>query len=429
MIIENFNKTKKKDAKLHLPYDLNGVEEFCSPIGNSLSYNESSVHNDVIKSTLHNKSIFIDLKNLTVDVSAGVTIKQLINHLRKYGLFPYVVPGTSQVTIGGAVSNNIHGKNQISDGLFCDHVESIKVIDKDGKCSTITKSNPLFQALCGGIGTIAYISEVRIKVRKLPSDFFNVSKVISKDLSETLNLISDCSDSVAWIDMSARNKRLGRGVVMSYTYSDDTNREVIRDPLVKIPKNQKLPFINPVTSFLFCRIKYIKDYLLSLINKTKKMHFSSYLFPLDKINGWNNLYGKFGFYQFQALIPYDCSKEIIEKLITHFQKDYLFSPIVVIKEMKKSNTGHLSFSGNGYTICFDLPKFNPLSKTLTENSILEAYEITTNAGGLIYLAKDELMDSKTFTKMYKNAEKQKNAILKFNKTKKIFTAQAFRYGL
>ncbi|MBC5853248.1 FAD-binding oxidoreductase [Vibrio metschnikovii] len=430
MIIENFNKTRKLNATHHSPCNLSNEIDLFAPIGNCLSYNESSISENIIKSTNMEKKIVLDIEKLTVKVSSGITIYELINHLRNYGLFPYVVPGTSKITIGGAVSNNVHGKNQLEEGLFCNHVEEIEMIDSYGKVFFINKNNPLFQAVCGGIGTIGFIKSVTLKVRKIPSDFFIVKNNVSNNLEHTFKILNFYKNSVAWIDMSAKKSKLGRGVVISASYSSDNKRSPIKNPPIKITNKMKISIINPITSLIFCKVKYIKEKISSFIFKRdKKQHFSKYLFPLDSIEGWNNLYGVHGFYQFQALIPNENSKDIIEKLILHFQSHYLFSPLVVIKRMKKSDIGYLSFSGDGYSICFDLPIFNPLSSKSTIEAIKDANELTLKSGGLIYLAKDELMDRNTFLSMYKNSIRQKNAISEFNHNKRIFTNQAKRYGL
>ncbi len=430
MLIENFTKTESENAILHSPLTQLDKSRLYTAIGNCLSYNESAINKHVIKSTNLSKSIVLDKERMTVKVSSGVTIQELINYLRDDGLFPYVVPGTSMITIGGAVSNNVHGKNQLTDGLFCDHVEEIEIIDSNQNSHLIDRDNPIFHAICGGIGTLGYIKTVTMKVKKLPSDFYIVKKVISKNLEDTIKHLDKNDDSVAWVDMSAKKSKLGRGVIFSSTFSSEKKRAKMETTKIKIPNIVKLPLINPITSFIFCKLKYTKEQLTNLIfNKYKKQHFSKYLFPLDAIDGWNNLYGRKGFYQFQALIPNEKAKDTFEQLILHFQSHSLFSPIVVIKRMKKTNIGHLSFSGNGYTICFDLPRHNPLSDKRTSDIIKEAHQLVVETGGLIYLAKDRLMDECTFSLMYKNSDKQKDAISEFNNAKTIFTKQALRYGL
>src|SRR4029450_5878852 len=103
-----------------------------------------------------------------VDVDAGVNLDQLMRAALPLGLWVPVLPGTRQVTIGGAIASDIHGKNHHSAGSFGNHVRSMDLLMADGSVRTITPHGPtsadaeLFWATVGGNGLTGIILRASI---------------------------------------------------------------------------------------------------------------------------------------------------------------------------------------------------------------------------------------------------------------------------
>ena len=84
----------------------------------------------------------IDASTNMVEVDAGVSLDSLMKAALPHGLWVPVLPGTRQVTVGGAIGSDIHGKNHHSAGSFGNHVRSIDLLTSDGQVRTITPDGP-----------------------------------------------------------------------------------------------------------------------------------------------------------------------------------------------------------------------------------------------------------------------------------------------
>ncbi len=121
-----------------------------------------------------------NLKNIVFDEisgklisSAGVTIKEILERTMPLGWMLPVVPGTKEVTIGGAIANDVHGKNHHVMGSFGNHVESFTLLTTSRKLITCTESqnSDLFEATIGGLGLTGLITEVTIQLMKVDSPY------------------------------------------------------------------------------------------------------------------------------------------------------------------------------------------------------------------------------------------------------------------
>ena len=88
------------------------------------------------------------------------------------GWFLPVTPGTSFVTIGGAIASDVHGKNHHLNGSFSDHVISMDIVLGSGETLTLSadKYSDLFRATCGGMGLTGIIFSVVLKLVPINSN-------------------------------------------------------------------------------------------------------------------------------------------------------------------------------------------------------------------------------------------------------------------
>lgn len=167
----------------------------------------------------------IDPESGIVDVDGGVTLDQLMRAAIPYGLWVPVLPGTRQVTIGGAIGPDIHGKNHHSDGSFGDHVVSMDLLVADGRIlelkpegSTDDPDGELFWATVGGMGLTGIIMRAKIQMTKTETAYFLSDTVRTKTLDETIEEHSNGSEenysySSAWFDAINPPPKTGRATI------------------------------------------------------------------------------------------------------------------------------------------------------------------------------------------------------------------------
>src|SRR3954469_14621803 len=101
-------------------------------LGRSYGDNAQNGGGLVVDMTALSRIHSIDADTHLVDVDAGVNLDQLMKAALPFGLWVPVLPGTRQVTVGGAIACDIHGKNHHSSGSFGSHVRSMQLLTADG---------------------------------------------------------------------------------------------------------------------------------------------------------------------------------------------------------------------------------------------------------------------------------------------------------
>ena len=138
----------------------------------------------------------IDSDTRLVDVDAGVNLDQLMKAALPFGLWVPVLPGTRQVTVGGAIGCDIHGKNHHSAGSFGNHVRSMELLTADGQVRTITPDGEdadVFWATVGGNGLTGIILRATIEMTPTETAYFIADGDVTNTLDETIAFHSDGS--------------------------------------------------------------------------------------------------------------------------------------------------------------------------------------------------------------------------------------------
>ncbi len=338
-----------------------------------------------------------------VTVGAGTLLKDLVEHVRPRGFFPAVVPGTQLITVGGAVANDIHGKNHHRRGTFGTHVDSLRVLRSDGQTYNCSREeNPgLFSATIGGMGLTGLILDVTLRLMR----------VASADIVETVTPFpaleeyferAEAADaaheySVAWIDQLASGSHNGRGLLMTGDHADaDASRGG------GLPVRPRVPFTPPVSPLNRAGLTLFNAVYRALKSRhsgPRTTAYQGFFFPLDGVEDWNRLYGPDGLFQHQSVVPFEAAREAVPALLRAAREAGHASFLTVLKRFGALRSpGVLSFPRPGYTLTLDFP--NRGEKTLRLLDRLDA--ITLDAGGAINPYKDARMSARAFERSFPN---------------------------
>lgn len=356
----------------------------------------------------------IDPDTAIVDVDAGVTLDQLMKAALPHGLWVPVLPGTRQVTIGGAIGPDIHGKNHHSAGSFGNHVRSMELLVADGRVlhltpegSTDDPDGELFWATVGGMGLTGIILRATIEMTKTETAYFIADGDMTHSLDETIAFHSDGSEhnftySSAWFDAISPEPKLGRAAISRGSLATlDQLKEyapkLAKDPLkFKAPQLMTVPDIFP--SFTMNKLSMVAIgelwWLKSGEYRNQVQNLTQFYQPLDLIGEWNRGYGSKGFLQYQFVVPTE-AVEPFKEIIRDIQASGHYSALNVFKLFGEGNKAPLSYPMPGWNVCVDFPIKPGLGAFLDDldRRVMEF-------GGRLYLAKESRTSAENFHKMY-----------------------------
>ncbi len=407
--LSGFGKDPRVKCKVIAPNEFKQLPELVNgetiiPRGLGRSYGDASINenNFVLSSTLLNKFISFDEAKGILHCESGVSYEDILNAFVHRGWFPAVTPGTKYVTMGGAAASDVHGKNHHNEGGFSNFLLSFKIVLANGEmkhCSRQDNSH-LFWATVGGMGLTGFITEVEIQLKKIETPFINHKAIkvnnIEKLFEEFEKHDDDFIYSVAWVNISAKGRSLGKSLLLLGNHASE--KELPSSfAKKKINLEKKLPVPLELPSFTLNNLSigiFNSLYYMFSSNKNKFIHYDKFFYPLDSIMNWNNVYGKRGFLQYQFIISPEHGLEAMKKILNKLIEHNAFSFLSVLKKMSDQK-GLLSFPFRGYTLAMDFPK--------TEKVLLmckELDKIVLYYGGRTYLTKDSTLDEPTFKKMY-----------------------------
>ncbi|MGB2940638.1 MAG: FAD-binding oxidoreductase [Candidatus Dormiibacterota bacterium] len=338
---------------------------------------------------------------------SGLSLAALIRAVLPLGWFIPVSPGTRQVTLGGAVAADVHGKNQHRDGNFCDHVEAIE-LHSPARAGTITRDSDadVFAATAGGMGLTGVISTVRLQLLRVETAWMVARVRRLPNLEALLAEMTDLDDkfqySVAWVDCRARGRNLGRAVLTlgDHARLDDLDPKKRRqDPLryrdstwMRVPWELPSGVLNPASLAAFNEVVYRRAPATA---RTGLTGIGPFFYPLDVVSGWNRVYGKRGFLQYQFVVPFGAEQVLREALDMLSQAG---SPpsLSVLKRFGRKAFGHLGFPMPGWTFALDVP----VGSDDLERALCSLDQSVAEAGGRVYLAKDSRLRRELLPVMY-----------------------------
>jgi decaprenylphospho-beta-D-ribofuranose 2-oxidase len=329
-----------------------------------------------------------------IEVEPGVSFAQLLRVFLPRGFVVPVTPGTGFATIGGAVANDVHGKNHEHDGSFCQHLIELDLVLPDGSQRTISRQDgALFRATCGGLGLTGFITRVAFRMQAVQGGMVSVREQRAESLDGFLAAMAAAAGaaySVGWIDGTATGAALGRGILET--------AELTGGPVAPPARAKTVPVdfpafaLNPLTVRAF-NAAYFRR--VPAQGRVRSVPLGQFLYPLDAIHGWNRIYGRRGFHQFQCVVPFIDGGLVLRDLLTVIARSRQASFLAVLKRMGAGRSGFLSFPMPGFTLALDFPRGDGV-----EALYARLCAMVLEAGGRVYLAKDALLSAADFRLMY-----------------------------
>jgi len=330
-----------------------------------------------------------------VEAGAGVLLSALLDTLLPHGRFLPVTPGTRYITVGGAVAADVHGKNHHRDGSFAAHVRWLDLVTADGTAHRIAPDGPpadaeLFHATTGGMGLTGVVVRARFATVAAPTSLMRVDTTRCADLDSLMSAMVDADAtarySVAWVDGMSRGARLGRGVLTVGDHAEadaGRSRDVpgrLGGPRLSVPPVPVSP-LNRATLAAFNEVWFRKA---PRSRHGEIQGVAPFFYPLDGVAGWNRLYGRDGFVQYQFAVP-DAGADVVRQTLQRLAGMGAPSFLTVLKRFGPAREqAPLSFPLSGWTLAIDLPARVPgLADVLDDLD-----ELVVTAGGRLYLAKD-----------------------------------------
>ena len=381
------------------------------PFGQGRSYGDVGLNDGeaVIYTSGLNRFIHFDERSGELTAEAGVTLDQILQFSVPRGFFLPVSPGTKFVSLGGAIANDIHGKNHHIAGTFGRFVTRLSLLRSNGdiiECDDHNSHTGLFSATIAGLGLTGMILDATIQLHPITTAFIDQRTIKFDNLEEFFSISSGITGqrstyTVAWIDCLAKDKVLGRGHFIAGEHSQHGSRQVHTPPKISCPFDFPSWTLNRYSIGLFNALYYHRQ--RKKIDE-RIVHYDPFFYPLDALDKWNRIYGKNGFVQFQCVIPVSEKvlgiKEILKQVGQLRNSPPSF--LAVLKEFGAiESPGLLSFPQEGITVCLDFSFRGEETVRLMHR--LE--DVTMAAGGKIYPAKDAVMRKNSFHKMYSNLEK------------------------
>lgn len=369
------------------------------PFGNGRSYGDTC-HNDagmLADFRAANRILAFDPETGILDAEAGALLCDIIDVAARHGWFLPVTPGTRFVTLGGAVANDVHGKNHHRRGTFGRHVVGLELLRSDAMPQWLTarKGEGLFRATIGGLGLTGFITRIRLRLMKVGS--LDIAETVTP--FETLDRYFEQAEaadakneySVAWLDQLAIGGHM-RGVLLTGNHAENRNFATgSHRPRVSVPFDLPFNTLNPTSlrvfnaAFRFAKARKAGRRLTS--------NYASFFYPLDAVGHWNRLYGPKGLFQHQSVIPFETARDAVPALLDVSRRSGEASFLTVLKRFGDiASPGLMSFPVPGYTLTLDFPNRGARTLRLLD----ELDRITVAAGGRVNPYKDARMSAETF---------------------------------
>jgi FAD/FMN-containing dehydrogenase len=381
----------------------------------------------VAVSSLADRLLSFDAQSGVVRAEAGLSLCVLNRLFLSRGFYSPVTPGTQQITLGGMVAADVHGKNHHQAGTIGAHLVALRIRTGAGEiveCSASREAD-LFRATIGGMGLTGHILEVELRLEAIPSPWILAESRRIADIDDFLEQLkssgADWPYTMGWIDCVSRGRHLGRGVLLRGRWATTEEApERLPGPL----RRPSVPFMLPSWALSRVVVRTFNGLKFRLHPRRARrgiQHPEAFLYPLDAIGSWNRLYGRRGFTQYQCVLPDSAGLGSARRLLDVLTSQGRASMLCVIKDCGAEGAGLLSFPRSGISIAIDVPvrdDTQAVIDALNEQVIAE--------GGRVYLAKDQFTRPEHLRRMEPRLDEWLRVRRKWDPEARLRSAQSVR---
>ena len=398
-------------ASRHQPLSLPASGASVLPFGNGRSYGDSNLNpgGALLQGAQLDRFIGFDPATGLLRCEGGVLLSSILQLVVPQGWFLPVTPGTQFVTVGGAIANDVHGKNHHATGSFGNQVTQLELLRSDGSrrlCSPEQNAD-WFAATIGGLGLTGLITWAEIQLRRVANPYLDTESIRFHSLEEFFELSQaserDYEYTVSWIDCAFSGKRLGRGLFNRGNHAPavlDVDAAPKGLPAGIATTSRRVPITPPIS---LINTLSLKSFNTLYFNKQRQdvvrslQHYRPFFYPLDALLEWNRIYGPKGFYQYQCVVPPERALPATRALLEAIAASGMGSFLAVLKQFgTPASRGMLSFPAPGTTLALDFPNQGPRLHAL----FAQLDRIVLDAGGRLYPAKDGRMSAAVFKAGY-----------------------------
>jgi decaprenylphospho-beta-D-ribofuranose 2-oxidase len=383
------------------------------PRGLGRSYNNAAQSGGgrVLSTARLNRIASLDPRTGIVVCGAGTSLEQLMVAALPHGWFVPVSPGTRQVTVGGAIAADVHGKNHHVAGSFGGHVRELTLLLPTGEPRTVTAEadHRLFWSTVGGMGLTGLVTAAAIQLKRVDTALVRVDTVRTADIDETMQTLAEHDGryayTVAWSDSTATGASLGRSVITSGDFAgEDELPPSVRDRPFAFDPRARLTAPDLFPSGVLGRrsIRLANELWYRKAPRRREGQLQTigqFFHPLDGIRDWNRLYGRAGFRQYQYVLPFG-QEAAVRRSLEIVSSVRAPSFVTVLKRFGPGDPGFLSFPLPGWTLALDFPARTPALLPLMDR----LDRLLLDHGGRVYLAKDSHVTRSAFDAMYARAD-------------------------
>jgi len=429
-------------CRVHRPESLEALQELVADTGTRLiprglgrSYGDAALNPEgVVLARRLDALLDFDAETRLLRCQAGASLAEILEVFLPRGFCFPVTPGTRHITVGGAIAADVHGKNHHRSGSTAASLEDFRLLLASGEIVSCSRQqNPdLFWATLGGMGLTGVVVEARLRMRPVETAYMQVEVCRARDLDHLLALSEADADyeyGVAWIDCLARGRSLGRAVLLRANHATraDLSGAAAAAPFrAPVGLRPRVPFRLPSFTLNAWSVRAFNEaYFRAQREGSKLQACERYFYPLDRVAGWNLVYGRRGLLQYQVWLPFATAREGLVELLEAFSDARRASFLAVLKSFGPASDGLLSFPGPGITLSLDLPHTGADLVALLQR----LDRGVARRGGRVYLAKDACLERERFFEMYPGAARFRDVKAKVDPECRFVSSLARRLGL